>query len=120
MNHVCLTGRMTKDPELRSNRMGLPVVNFMLAVPRNKEQAEFIPIVAWRRLAQDVANYGFKGISMSISGYLRENEFLKDGVLTHSITVEAFSIDFHSKRPDPEKAPTPEDAAADVPFTVSP
>lgn len=107
MNHVCLTGRMTKDPVLRHDSNGLPVVNFMLAVKRNKEKTDFIPVVAWRGLAESVAMCCFKGMSMSVSGHLRQDEFTKDGAPAQSLSVEASSIDFHDKRPDPSDIQIP-------------
>ena len=101
MNQVCLSGRMTKDPELRTDSTGRPVVNFMLAVNRNKTKTDFIPIVCWGDLAKSVATCGFKSMSMSVSGHLRQDNFEKQGVQMQSLSVEAYSIDYHEKRQDP-------------------
>lgn len=101
MNIVGLSGRMTKDPELKTDRNGQPVLNFMLAVNRNKDKTDFIPIVCWRELAQSVASCGYKGMVMCVSGHLRQNDFVKNGVQVQSLSVEAYSIDFHFKKPEP-------------------
>ena len=49
MNDVKLSGRLTRDPELKHTPAGVPVASFSLAVDRkfNREEADFIPIVAW-------------------------------------------------------------------------
>ena len=117
MNHVCLSGRMTKDPVLKTDRNGLPVVNFILAVNRNKEKTDFVPIVAWRTLAESICDCGFKGMSMSVSGHLRQDEYDKNGIHVSTLSVEAYSIDFHSRKPKDDQAPMLEDDA--VPFTCT-
>ena len=54
MNDVKLSGRLTRDPELKHTPAGVPVASFSLAVDRkfNREEADFIPIVAWRKTAE--------------------------------------------------------------------
>ena len=67
LNKVALTGRMTKDPELRYLGNGTPVASFTLAVDRpfkNKDgqkEADFINIQVWRKQAENVAQYTGKG-----------------------------------------------------------
>ena len=68
LNKVCLVGRLTKDPELRfMPESGTPVTNFTIAIDRNfknkqgNREADFIPIVVWRKLAELCANYLSKG-----------------------------------------------------------
>ena len=68
LNRVILIGRPTKNPELRYTPAGIAVSTYSLAVDRNfssggdgKREADFIPIVVWRQLAETVANYLRKG-----------------------------------------------------------
>ena len=63
MNDVKLSGRLVRDPELKHTPNGVPVATFSLAVDRkfNREEADFIPIVAWRKTAEFVAKYFRKG-----------------------------------------------------------
>ena len=46
MNDVKLSGRLTRDPELKQTPNGVPVATFALAVDRkfNREEADFIQI----------------------------------------------------------------------------
>lgn len=78
MNKVILMGRLTRDPELRysSSAEPLAVTRFTLAVnrplSRNQEQnADFIPVVAFGKRAETIANYVKKGQMISVIGRLQ-------------------------------------------------
>ena len=55
LNRAVLTGRLTRDPELRYTTSGTAVVSFTLAVDRQfrnqngDRDADFINCVIWRR-----------------------------------------------------------------------
>jgi len=55
MNKVLLTGRLTRDPELRVLASGKNVTTFSMAtneyIGNGKEKAEFHSVVTWDRLA---------------------------------------------------------------------
>ena len=54
MNKVFLTGRLTRDPELRSLASGKAVTQINLATneyPGGKERTEYHNVVTWDRLA---------------------------------------------------------------------
>ncbi len=71
-NFVALIGRLTRDPELIYTSNGIAKTTFTLAVNRkyNKEEADFIRIIAWRKLAELCANYTKKGMLVSVVGRL--------------------------------------------------
>jgi single-strand DNA-binding protein len=77
MNRVTLTGRLTKDPEIRYTQTGKAVASFTLAVDRFRSQAQaektadFIPIVAWDKLAELCGNYLTKGQKVLVEGRLQ-------------------------------------------------
>lgn len=73
MNKVLLMGRLTKDPEMRFTKTNKSLVQFTLAVNRRKSKtgetgADFIPIVAWEKLAEFCAKYLKKGQQISLVG----------------------------------------------------
>lgn len=79
LNRVILIGRLTKDPELRYAPSGVAVTQFTLAVDRpysgeNKE-TDFIPTVAWRQLAETVANYVRKGRLVAVEGRMQVRNY---------------------------------------------
>lgn len=93
MNKVCLVGRLTRDPELRvTPGTGAQVATFTLAVDRNyknkqgEREADFIRIVAWRRLAELCANYLGKGRLVGITGRIQVRSWEDDTGQRRSIT----------------------------------
>lgn len=81
LNRVILIGRLTKDPELRYTPNGVAVANFTLAVDRNYKNAQgeretdFLPCVAYRQLAELVANYLSKGKLASVDGRIQVRSY---------------------------------------------
>mgnify|MGYP001407035607 CR=1 FL=1 len=81
INRVVLTGRLARDPELRYTPNGVAVVRFTLAVNRRftnqqgEREADFIDIVAWRQLAELVANYLKKGRQAAVEGRLQVSSY---------------------------------------------
>jgi single-strand DNA-binding protein len=80
INRVVLTGRMTKNPELRRTPSGAAVTNFTLAVNRNYEsqdgqQADYIDCVVWNKAAENVERYCSKGSLVGVDGRLRSRSY---------------------------------------------
>lgn len=76
LNRVLLIGRLTADPELRHTTSDIPVASFSVAVNRRtrsgeQSQADFIDIVAWRKLAEFVTRFFKKGSPIFVSGSLQ-------------------------------------------------
>jgi len=77
LNRVVLIGRLTKDPELRYTPNGVAVANFTLAIDRNfknaqgEREADFIPCVVYRQLAEFCANYLSKGKMAAVDGRIQ-------------------------------------------------
>ncbi len=83
-NKVFLIGNLTRDPELRYTPSGIPVARFTIAVNRpsaktEKNEVDFINVVAWRRLAEICGEYLKKGRPVSIEGRLQIRPYEKDG-----------------------------------------
>jgi len=91
-NKVFLIGNLARDPELRYTPSGIPVVRFTVAVnrPRSKssqqdeassrQDVDFIPVVAWRRLAEICGEYLKKGRPVAVEGRLQVRSYEKGGV----------------------------------------
>ena len=65
MNIIAISGRLTRDPELRTTPNGKPVVEFTVAVDRPgvKDQTDFIDCVAWKGTADFRCDQVFFGES---------------------------------------------------------
>lgn len=92
INIVALTGRLTRDPELRYTNSGIAVVQFILAVDRTftkangEKEADFIQIVAWRKTAELVANNTKKGSLIGVSGRVQTRNYQDNDGKTVYIT----------------------------------
>lgn len=81
MNRVVLAGRLTADPELRYTPNGNAVANFRIAVNRpyrnqqNEQEADFINCVAWRKTAENLANYQKKGSLIGVDGRVQTRNY---------------------------------------------
>lgn len=106
MNSVKLSGRLTRDPELKQTQAGVPVASFGLAVDRkfNRDEADFIPITAWRKTAEFVAKYFHKGQRVIISeGRIRVTPYTDlDGNKRTHFEVVADEVEFGESKRAPE------------------
>lgn len=75
-----LTGRLTRDPELRTTGNGTSVANARLASTTGKDASLFIDLTAWGRTGELLVEYTGKGDPIAVSGRLAQEEWQdKDG-----------------------------------------
>lgn len=104
LNRVTLVGRLTKDVELRRTGSGKAVASFNLAVNRNfktgdGQEADFISIVAWGKVAENTANYCSKGSLVSVDGRLQTRNYENNqGQRVFVTEVVADSVQFLDTR----------------------
>lgn len=86
LNNVVLIGRLVRDPDLRYSPSGTAVANFTLAVDREfknedgEKEADFIPVVVFKKQAENCANYLKKGRLVAIKGRIQVRTYEdKDG-----------------------------------------
>ena len=124
MNKVCLIGRLTAKPELRTTSNGLSNTRFTLAVNRNfsnaqgEREADFITIVAWRKQAENICQYLDKGSLASVEGRIQTGSYEKEGQKVYTTEVVADQVNFlesksqsqaRAKSMPQEEGPTPYD-----------
>lgn len=100
-NRAIIMGRLTKDPEVRNVNENSTVANFTLAVDpdyRNadgsKPPADFIPVSAWGKKAEFVANYFKKGKQVLVSGPVKPYSYEKDGTKVYGFNIMANEVNF--------------------------
>ncbi|MET3658348.1 single-stranded DNA-binding protein [Sporosarcina psychrophila] len=105
INRVVLVGRLTKDPELKYTQTGIAVTRFTLAVNRafqnasGEREADFISCVAWRKQAENVANFLKKGSLVGVDGRIQTGSFEgSDGKRVYTTEVVADSTQFLEPR----------------------
>lgn len=100
-NRIILIGRLTRDPELRYVPSGAPVASFTLAVDRpfanqqGNRETDFIDVVAWRKLAEQVSQYMTKGRMVAVEGRLQIRSYeTQDGQKRKVAEVVADGVRF--------------------------
>jgi single-strand DNA-binding protein len=87
VNKVLLTGRLTRDPEMRSLASGKNVSTFTVAsnefIGGGKEKSEYHSVVAWDRLAEIAGRYLGKGQQVAIEGRLQTRSWDDDKGARH-------------------------------------
>uniref|UniRef100_A0A7C3MI98 Single-stranded DNA-binding protein n=1 Tax=Dictyoglomus thermophilum TaxID=14 RepID=A0A7C3MI98_DICTH len=120
LNKVLLIGHLVKDPEMRYTPSGVPVTTFRIAVNRPKNSkgertADFIDIVAWRRLAEICGDYLKKGRLVAVEGRLRTRIYqTPDGQKRKVVEVEAINVHFLGKKEENNEPNSVEEPIEDV------
>lgn len=105
MNKVIIVGRLTRDPEVRYTQSGKAVASFTVAVNRRfsrsdqQNTADFIPVVAWEKLAEICGNNLTKGQRILIEGRLTIRSYeANDGQKRRVAEVIAQNMEFLEKK----------------------
>lgn len=109
MNIVVLTGRLTKDPEVRYSQgdNSMAIARYTLAVDRrmrktqDSEQhtADFISCVAFDKRGEFAEKYLQKGMKIGIQGHIQTGSYTnKDGKKVYTTEVIVDEHEFMEKR----------------------
>ena len=113
MNKVILVGRLARDPEVRYTQTGKAVASFSLAVSRRfsrtsdqQNTADFIPVVAWEKLAEICGNNLIKGSQVLVEGRMQVRNYdAQDGTKRYVTEVIADEVEFLDSRKDGQPKP---------------
>ena len=126
MNNVILSGRLTRDPEVRHSQNGNEdriVARYTLAVDRvyskENQQADFINCVEFGKLAEFAEKYFYKGIKLIVRGRIQTGSYTnRDGVKIYTTDIIVESHEFaESKRTSEQNSNAP--ISSDVPAVGS-
>ncbi|WP_268912201.1 single-stranded DNA-binding protein [Lentilactobacillus sp. SPB1-3] len=101
LNRAMLTGRLTRDVDLRYTQSGTAVGTFTLAVDRQftnqqgEREADFINCVIWRKSAENFANFVHKGSLVGIDGRIQTRNYENQQgqrVYVTEVVVENFAL----------------------------
>lgn len=105
-NTVLLTGRLTRDPELKYTASGTAMCRFALAINRRykdksgefKDDTTFVNCVIWREAGERVGKTVKKGALVHVEGRLRSYDYQdKEGKKRSGIEVEARRVQIPEK-----------------------
>ena len=106
MNVVVITGRLTKDPDVRHNDKS--VGRFTLAVDRDykregEQNADFISCVAFGKTADFLEKYFSKGKRAEVNGRIQTGSYKnKDGQTVYTTDVVVEKLGFGESKKDSE------------------
>lgn len=133
INKVVITGRITREPELKRTASGMAILNLGVAVndrrkdPKSGEwgdYANFIDCVMFGTRAESISNYLYKGIKVAIDGKLRWSQWEREGQKRSKVEVTVDDIEIltpKGEQPNSEQAQEPIEVTAavyddDIPF----
>ena len=120
-NSILLTGRITKDLELKQAGQ-VSKVTFTLAVDREyakegQQKTDFINITVFGKTAENLCKYQSKGSKILVLGTLNIDQYQKDGENRTFTKVIANKIEFlESKNNNSSLSNAFEEANEDIPF----
>ena len=120
LNHITITGRFVRDPELRRTGSGIAVASFTLAVDRDfkssnggDKEVDFIDCVAWRQAGEFVSKYFTRGRMAVVSGRLQIRSWTdKDGNKRRTAEVVADNVYFADSKSENAASGTQQSAPA--------
>ena len=122
LNRVCLTGRLTRDAEIKELASGSTVANFSVAVMRRVERGEewvdeasFFDCAFFGRSVAGLGPYLVRGKQVAIDGSLRLEKWEKDGQPRSKVSISCQSVQLLGSRSD-DAEKEPQKFNADIPF----
>lgn len=89
INNVVLSGRLTKNVEVRMSQNNKKYCQFTLAVDKyvnGEQQADFISCVAWEKTAEILSLYTSKGSKVNVAGRIQTRNYQNSNGQTVYVT----------------------------------
>ena len=108
MNKVILTGRLTRDPELRYTAYNKAVCDFTIATNRpvvrdGEKVADFINCRIWNKSAENLVKYQTKGNLIAVIGRIQVDNYTdKDGNNRYNTYLLVEELEYLQSKKDNE------------------
>jgi single-strand DNA-binding protein len=93
INSIIISGRLTRDVELRYLPNGTPVAKLSIAFNRNyqkngewQQETSYIDVVVWSKRGEQCAEYLHKGSPVLVEGYLRTHSYVDKNEQNRKVT----------------------------------
>lgn len=126
INRICISGNLTRDPELRATPGGMSILQIGLAVnDRRKIHDEwvdcvnYVDVIVFGKRAEALSTLIFKGSKVYIEGKLRWSEWTdkNSGDKRSKIEVVADDVEIANYQAESYKAPAEQPVFEDdIPF----
>lgn len=104
LNQTIIVGRLTKDPEILTDKSGKKRTQIVVAVNRSfkntdgQYDTDFIRCVLWNAIAESTCEYCKKGDIIGVKGRLQSSKYEKEGKTNYSVDIIAEKITFLSSK----------------------
>ena len=127
INRVCISGGLTRDPELRMTQNGGQVLTFGVAVsdrrrdPQTGEWKDFpnyVDCVVFGKRAESLQRFLSKGTRVFVEGKLRWSQWEKDGSKRSKIEVIVDDVEFggHQRGSEGDSGDSGGNVGGNVPY----
>ena len=110
MNKVCLVARLTAKPELRYTNSNTAFTRFNIAINNgygDNKKTDFIPIIVWKKQAENVCKYLDKGSLVAVEGRIQTGvDEDKEGNKRTTFDVIADMVHFLESKKDGQAVQT--------------
>jgi single-strand DNA-binding protein len=93
-NHIIISGRIGREPEVRHSAEGKPWAFFSVAEGRKDQEPTWFDVKCFGRTAEVIGEYGSKGRQVLVAGRMVQETYEKDGDTRKAWKLLASSIDF--------------------------
>lgn len=123
INHVSITGNLTREPELRSTASGTAVLSFGIAVNDRRKNASgqwedvpnFFECVTFGNRATALSDIITKGMKVAVAGKLHYSSWEKDGQKHSKVDIIANDIELMQNRKPQQQGYQPQQQAQPAP-----
>ncbi len=118
MNKIYLTGRITKDIELKGNEnkfLSNTIAVYDGKDKNNQDITHFFDFKAFNYCANKIAKYGTKGSKIAIEGSLKQDVWEDDNGQHSKIVVYVDQVEIIKEQPKQEK-PQQQEESDDLPW----
>jgi single-strand DNA-binding protein len=129
INVVCITGNLTRDPELRSTPGGTAVCKLRVAVNSRRKDGQtgewvdkpnYFDVTVWGAQGENCANYLSKGRPVAVDGRLDWREWeAQDGSKRQAVEIIADAVQFLGSRDGNSGSGNGFEPQSDVPADTS-
>jgi single-strand DNA-binding protein len=109
INRVCITGNLTRDPELRETAGGMAILKMGVAVNDRRKNAQsgeweevpnFFDVIVFGKRAESLSRFLNKGSKIAVEGKLRWSQWddKDSGAKRSKVEIVADDIEFMSSR----------------------
>jgi single-strand DNA-binding protein len=107
-NIAIIIGNLTKTPELKYTQSNKAYTKFTIAVNGYNDHVDYISVVAWDKLAENICKYQTKGSKLAVNGSITTGSYDdNNGVKHYTTDILARNVEFLTPKPI-EPTPTPQ------------